>query len=210
MYCRNADPRVSLNDALSLRFCYRFDSMPRIICLYSFRDQIMSTSPATAEISDDDRTTATGLARYAYEYIEAARLVDADGAEHHPRRSTSPTPAYFLAHHGIELCLKAFLRHKGIAPRQLAGRTFVHDLHACYRKAKELGLHEVFKEHANDALAMDLLVGLNVGHGMRYIKTGAKEFPSWSIVDPLAVRLHQAIAPLTGYHSFTAIFGGYD
>ncbi|WP_440534247.1 hypothetical protein [Variovorax sp. YR566] len=156
-----------------------------------------------SQSADDDRTTSTGLARYAFEYIQAARLVDEDAAERSPHRATSPIPAFFLAYHGIELSLKAYLRYRGLSPRALASKAYGHDLHACYRKAKELGLLEVFKEHPNDRHALHLLADLNVNHGLRYIKTGAKVFPSWSIVDPLAVRLHQAVAPLAGFHSFT-------
>lgn len=167
---------------------------------------IQTTSPAIAE---DDRTTSTGLARYAFEYIQAARLVDKDAADREPNRATSPIPAYFLAHHGIELSLKAYLRHRGLTPRALASKTYGHDLHACYRKAKELLLLDVFKEHPNDVQALNLLTQLNAGHGLRYIKTGAKEFPLWSIVDPFAVRLHQAVAPLTGFRSFTHSYPAY-
>ena len=169
----------------------------------------MSTAPAPSEICDDDRTTATGLARYAYEYIDAARLVDRDAAEKKPGLLISPVPAYFLAHHGIELTLKAYLRHKSVSVRDLRTKKFGHDLHACYRKAKELKLLGVFKEHPNDLRAMDMLAALNTDHGLRYIKTGAKEFPLWSIVAPLAVRLHQSVAPLVGFHTFTTKYGGY-
>jgi hypothetical protein len=173
---------------------------------YERLDDNATTPKANAE---DDRTTSTGLARYAFEYIQAARLVDEDAAGREPNRVTSPIPAYFLAHHGIELCLKAYLRHKGLTPRQLASKTYGHDLHACYRKAKELSLFDYFKEHPNDVQALQLLAELNVGHGLRYIRTGAKVFPLWSIVDPLAVRLHQAVAPLTGFHSFNHTYHAY-
>lgn len=157
-------------------------------------------------ISEEERTTAIGLARYAYEYIEAAMLVD----RHHGARPgfelISPIPAYFLATHGIELTLKAFLRHNGISARELGSRKYGHDLHACYRKAKELGLKDVFDMQADDMKAMLMLIELNKGMGLRYIRTGYKQFPSWAIVKPFAVRLHQAVAPLVGYKTFTAAF----
>lgn len=169
----------------------------------------MTKPPTRPEIAEDERTTSTGLARYAFEYIQAARLVNEDAADREPNRVTSPVPAYFLAHHGIELSLKAYLRHQGLTPRMLASKTYGHDLHACYRKAKELYLLDFFEEHPNDIQALHLLAELNGGHGLRYIKTGAKVFPLWSIVDPLAVRLHQAVAPLTGFHSFTHSYPAY-
>lgn len=154
-------------------------------------------------LTEEDRTTAIGLARYAYEYIEAAMLV-----EHNDPTPThiSPIPAYFLALHGIELTLKSYLRHKGVTAKELRGQKYGHDLHACHKKAKELGLLSIFKEQANDADAMRMLVGLNQHQGLRYIKTGTKHFPLWSLVEPLAVRLHQAVATEVGYKSFNITY----
>ena len=156
--------------------------------------------------TDEDRTTAVGLARYAYDYLHAAMVVETnDPTPSH----ISPVPAYFLALHGIELTLKAFLRHKGVSVKELQ-KKFGHDLHACHRKAKELGLNDVFKERPIDADAMRMLVGLNDQQGLRYIKTGMKHFPLWSIVEPLAVRLHQAVAPIVGFESFDKSYQDYQ
>lgn len=156
--------------------------------------------------TDEDRTTAIGLARYAYDYLHAAMVVETSD----PTPSQiSPVPAYFLALHGLELTLKAFLRHKGVSVKDLQ-KKFGHDLHACHRKAKELGLHKVFKELPVDGDAMRMLVGLNDQQGLRYIKTGMKHFPLWSIVEPLAIRLHQAVAPLVGFKSFNKNYQGYQ
>jgi len=171
---------------------------------------MMNKAIELSGLNDDERTTAIGLARYAYEYIDAARLVDGDYADKHPGELISPMPAYFLAHHGIELTLKSYLRHKGLTVREIASMKYGHDLHACYRKAKELDLLAIFKEHQNDVDAIWMLVNLNRNHGLRYIKTGMKHFPLWSLVDPLAVRLHQAVAPAVGYKTFTVAFGGYQ
>ena len=63
-----------------------------------------------------ERTTAVGLARFAYEYIDAAILVDEAKGEVGLHSQASYTPAYFLALHGIELCFKEGLhnpRHSG-------------------------------------------------------------------------------------------------
>lgn len=169
----------------------------------------MSDKRDAAQRADDDRTTAVGLARYAFEYIEAARVLDEDAAEKNPGNMISPVPAYFLAHHGIELTLKAYLRSKNMSLRQLASKTYGHDLHASYRKSKELGLLDIFSETSNDRDAMSMLVKLNERHGLRYIQTGMKSFPLWSIVDSFAVRLHQAVAPAVGYRSFDVVFAGH-
>ena len=156
--------------------------------------------------TDEGRTTAIGLARYAYDYLHAAMVVErSDPTPSH----ISPVSAYFLALHGIELTLKAFLRHKGVSVKDLQ-KKFGHDLHACHRKAKELGLNDVFNERPVDADAMRMLVGLNDQQGLRYIKTGMKHFPLWSIVEPLAVRLHQAVAPIVGFESFDKSYQGYQ
>lgn len=70
-----------------------------------------------------------------------------------------------------------------------------HDLHACDRKAKELGLLKLLQEYSNDVDAMRMLVDLNHSHGLRYIRTGAKQFPLWSIVDPLVRRWRDYTKP---------------
>jgi hypothetical protein len=145
-------------------------------------------------MTEDDRATAIGLSRYAYEYIDAARTV----AEQHNMKLVAeslPTmPAYFLAMHGIELTFKAYLRHSGVSASELSTKRYGHDLHACYRKAKEFGLLAQFKVGKDDLLAMGLLINLNQSHGLRYIQIGPKRFPSWGIVERFAVRLHQAVA----------------
>lgn len=159
------------------------------------------------QLEEDERTTATGLARYAYEYIEAAMLVD----RHHGARPgfelVSPVPAYFLASHAIELTLKAYLRRQGLSVRDIT--RLGHDLHKSYRKTKELYLLDYFNEDERDKRALAMLAELNQKHELRYIRTGPKLFPSWAIVEPLAVRLHQAVAPLVGFHSFSMAFGTY-
>jgi hypothetical protein len=153
----------------------------------------------------DSRTTPAGLARYAFEYISAARLVEADASEKQPYNAISPMPAYFLAAHGIELTFKAFLRLQGVGVRELVQKVG-HDLHRCNAMSKDLGLAQHFEEVDRDTAALELLVALNgPSHAMRYISTGTKTFPLWSLVEPLAVRLHQAIAPLTGYKTFEGI-----
>jgi hypothetical protein len=143
---------------------------------------------------DEERTTALGLLRYAYEYIDAARIVDDAKVDDPEFMHLSPVPAYFLAFHGIELSLKAFLRHKGMTARELRGKTYGHDVLACLRKAKEMGLGAVYKLTPEDDEALRLLFAMNHHQGLRYIKTGVKQYPYWSIVEPFAVKLHQSVA----------------
>ncbi len=163
----------------------------------------MKRQQKAPDLAEEQRTTATGLARYAYDYIDAARVVNERDKERHPRNPISPMPAYFLASHGIELTLKAYLLHKGATVSELSGK-FGHDLHACYRKSKELGLLDIFEEQLDDDQTISLLVKANRNQELRYIQTGAKQFPWWSHVDAVAVRLHQAVAPLLGLHTFVS------
>jgi len=154
----------------------------------------------------DDRTTPVGLARYAYEYIEAARLVDTHLGKSHEHDFVSPIPAYFLALHGIELTLKSYLLHHGISINKLTNK-YGHNIRKCYIKAKyDFGLLDIFNENEKDLSAIELLMEINQNMGLRYIQTGVKTFPSWAVVDPLAVRLHQSIAPHVGYKSFDVHF----
>lgn len=169
----------------------------------------MTNQAPASQSNDEDRTTSTGLARYAYEYIQAARLVDKELGKHHIHDFVSPIPAYFLALHGIELTLKAYLRHHGFTLNELSSKKYGHNIHKCYRKAKELGLLSLFKESERDLSAIELLMSINQNMGLRYIQTGYKTYPSWSIIEPLAVRLHQAISPLLGYKTFDVHFGEY-
>lgn len=92
--------------------------------------------------------------------------------------------------------------------REFRDKKLGHDLHACYRKAKELGLKTVFKEQPGDGDALHMLIELNRNQGLRYIETGLKRFPMWSIVEPLAVCLHQAVAKEVGFRTFTTFYPG--
>lgn len=148
-----------------------------------------------------ERTTAVGLARFAYEYIDAAMLVDEAKGEVGLLSQASYTPAYFLAVHGIELCLKAYLLHKGVDVEALS-KNYGHNLNKCLVESNARGLKAIFEMTEDDTRAFNLLIDLNRDHQLRYIQTGFKTYPLWSIVEPFAVRLHQAIAKEVGYRTF--------
>lgn len=147
----------------------------------------------------NSRTTAIGLARYAKEYLEAAIVVDQGMGSRKKYATISPIPAYFLLTHGLELTFKAYLRHAGLTVDELG--KIGHNLPALYAQARERGLDDLYLLTAEDTEAFELLVALNVFHQLRYIETGFKTFPLWSTAEPLAVRLHQAVAPKVGYES---------
>lgn len=152
----------------------------------------------------NSRTTAIGLARYAKEYLEAAIVVDQEMGKGKKYATISPIPAYFLLTHGIELTLKSYLRHAGLSVEDLL--KVGHDLKSLYAKARELGLDALYQMTAEDAEAFELLVEVNEFHQLRYIKTGFKTFPLWEVAEPIAVRLHQAVAPKVGYESLTIAY----
>lgn len=151
----------------------------------------------------NSRTTAVGLARYAKEYLEAAIVVNQELGKDKAFTHVSPMPAHFLLTHGIELTLKAYLRHAGLTVEQLGARDLSHGLKALYARACELGLGDLYQMTAEDAEALELLVAVNEFHQLRYIQTGLKTFPLWGVAEPLAIRLHQAVAPAVGYESLT-------
>jgi hypothetical protein len=153
--------------------------------------------------NDDSRTTAIGLARYALEYLEAALTVDEHMGDRPEFMKVSPIPAYFLIAHALELTLKSYLRHQGLTVKQISSRALGHNLNALYSKSMVLGLGNHYTASQEDSDALNLLDALNQDHQLRYIKTGSKQFPLWSIVEPFAVKLHQAVGPLVGYKSLT-------
>ena len=173
-------------------------------------EKALTLAESSKEFPDERRTTAIGLARYAYEYLQAAIVVEEHATVLVPGSQIAPMPAYFLLTHGIELTLKAFLLHKSFTVKQLSGKELGHDLLACYGAAKLAGLPLIFDDIPMDETAMDMLIGLNKNQGVRYIKTGMKHFPLWPVVLSMAVRLHQAVAPLIGYKSFPKTFSGYQ
>ena len=144
-------------------------------------------------------TTPIGLARYAYEYGKAAMLVDERLREQPGHELISPIPAYYLAMLSIELSFKAYMCSRGMTIGELSKRKYGHNIRACYLQARRLGLTDHFAVTCSDLQAIRMLMKLNTDHALRYIKTGDKRFPSWAIVEPLAVRLHQVVSVLVGY-----------
>jgi hypothetical protein len=157
----------------------------------------------------EERTTARGLSTFAEKYIEAAMIVDEKQGKRTWLKTASSIPAYFLAAHGVELTFKAFLRHKGMTLAELRSPEVGHDLRQLFRKSKEYRLLDIFRMMASDMRALLLLVQMNEYQGLRYIRSGAKVFPEWQIVEPFPVRLHQAVAPVVGMRSFDNVYSGY-
>ncbi len=80
------------------------------------------------------RTTCIGLFNYAESYFRSARALDANK----PKVTHPDAPVNFLFYHAIELYLKAYLRLKGLTPRELASRKYGHSVAALSKRASEL------------------------------------------------------------------------
>jgi hypothetical protein len=153
--------------------------------------------------NNQDQPSAMGMMSFAYEYIECSIIVDQSAEYGNLTDRASRFPAYFLACHGIELIYKAYLIYMNIPYSHLYNK-IGHDLTKCLLMSKEQGLDMNYS--ANDLSALELLTELNKENQFRYIKTGQKQIPYWSVVEPLAVRLHQAVAKKVGARTFDIFY----
>lgn len=154
--------------------------------------------------NDPLRTTPLGMIRYAHEFMEAALAVDEKMGNKPGFEIVAPVPALYLLGHSIELSLKAYLLSQGVTLRQV--RSLNHDLHACMRKAKELGLLGHAKFSSPEEGALELLNGLYSTKQLEYIVTGAKQFPLFGLLELFSARLFNAVAGIVG---FKKRFDGY-
>jgi hypothetical protein len=173
------------------------------IALFFIRNYSVEMSNA-----DIERTTPLGLARYAFEYMDAAIIVNDARGTRTLLSQAAYTPAYYLAFHSIELSLKAYLLSKGEELKQLPMR-YGHDLQHLYDSAMVLGLKNDFEQDERDLVALHLLIDLNANQQLRYLRTGFKQFPAFSIVEPFGVRLHQAISKSINSRTFTQCYTDY-
>ena len=86
-------------------------------------------------ITEDDRTSETGLFNYADAYLKAGdRIFDPSA------RGWNNAPAKMLHYHAVELYLKAYLRAQNVSAADLKGRQFGHRLFVIAAEAKSRGL----------------------------------------------------------------------
>jgi hypothetical protein len=159
---------------------------------------VVVPGPIEQRADEEDRTTAVGLVRYAFDYLEAALVVEERLGRGLEYNRIAPIPAYFLLSHSIELTLKAYLRHHGITVEELASKKYGHNLQVCYDQSIRLGLDKLFAPFKADKHVLATLVHMNAGHQLRYIQTGSKTFTYWRPAESFAVRLHQTVAPHVG------------
>jgi hypothetical protein len=154
---------------------------------------------ATEHLHDDPRrTTPVGLVRYAAEFIEAGLAADAKMGERKGHEFSAPVPVMFLTGQAIELALKAFLLSKGVPLKTLRGRDYGHQLHACLRKAKELGLGDLVALAQDEEETIEILDPLYSTKQLQYIVSGFKTFPVHGPLERAALRLIHGIGNSLG------------
>jgi len=151
---------------------------------------------------DPERTTPLGLARYAHDFFDTARAVQAQLGKGEPYDLVSPMPSLYLIGRSIELGLKSYLLSQGMTLRELRSKKYGHDLHACHRKAKELGLLSHAQFRPEEEGAMDLLNLLYSTKQLEYIVTGAKTLPIFELVESFARNLIKGVSNHVGYKTF--------
>lgn len=116
----------------------------------------------------DERQSAFGLWRYAFEYLKASKTLD----EGETNRWVASSVTYQCACQGIELAFKSYLRAKGHSVRSL--QRLGHSLIKCRRKATAHGLRP---RTAPDSNAIRMIDRYYRAQEFRYIVTGAKQYP---------------------------------
>lgn len=153
--------------------------------------------------NDPTKTTPIGLARYAHDFFDSARALEDQLGKDTSFELVSHMPSLYLIGHSIELALKAYLLQHGLTLRELRDKKkYGHDLHACQRKAKELGLAKIVSFDPAEAAAVDLLNDLYSTKQLEYIVTGTKIIPIFLLVELFARKLISAVAIDVGYTEF--------
>jgi hypothetical protein len=134
------------------------------------------------EISDP---SPYGMLRYAEDYRIAADRVIGDC---NPLESRLLMPSYNLIAQSIELSLKAYLLSKGLTSSRLRGPLLGHNLSGLIAEAGSLGLNDLVSLDDFDRQLVSSLSRHYETHEFRYIRTGVKELPFWSLISPLAKR----------------------
>jgi hypothetical protein len=145
------------------------------------------------ERSPPGQTTPHGIIRYASEFYQAARAVDDTVGRKIGYEIVAPIPALFLIAQSIELSLKALLLNRGV-PLEKLKHKYGHNLRRALRKAKEFGLLSLVSLTPDEERLLGLLDDLYSSKQLQYIVTGMKTFPSYGILEGVAMRLLEAIA----------------
>ncbi len=119
----------------------------------------------------EQRTSATGLLRYAEEYREAAEIVKASKSQE------VSVVSLMLIHHSIELSFKAYLRSRGATLGQLMD--LGHDLGGLYDEAMRQRIDRLWPYATSSEPSIRLLADANKYEALRYIINGTTTIPAW-------------------------------
>lgn len=140
-------------------------------------------------------TPPEGLLYYAREFLASALAADDVLGMRPGFEMVAPVPVMYQVGHAIELAMKAFLMERGVSYRDLKrpGK-FGHDLEACFRKAKELGLLDYVKFSAVEVGAMQALNALYFSKQLNYFVAGPKRVPAFGSVQSFCESLINGVA----------------
>ena len=136
-------------------------------------------------MDDDDRTTGMGLWTDAREMFEAATLVASDSA------LAISSPSYYLAGHGLEVVLKAYLRSCGHSLKAL--RSIGHDIETAAQEAVARGLDQHYTLSPEDLAAIALLNTYYKRKHFEYRVVGYQRLPAPETLISLGTKLLAAI-----------------
>ena len=148
-------------------------------------------------MSDEERTSAIGLARYAREYFDCALAADEVVGQRTGYEVIAPAPVMYLVAHAIELALKSFLRHKDVSLKDL--RSLSHNLENCWSEALDAGIDDFVSLNETELETLQLIGALHATTELRYIVTGPKTYPVFGPLEKLCKKLLDAICPEVGY-----------
>lgn len=148
-------------------------------------------------MSQDERTTAIGLARYAREYFDVAII--AEGAIRHKEeyKFVVPPPILFLVAHSIEIALKSYLIQSGMTLKEMKGLN--HDLRNCWKEAIEKGVEKCVALNEEDLFILNMICDLYVSTELKYMRKGFKKIPAFKSLKMVAEKLLDGICPVAGY-----------
>ena len=110
------------------------------------------------------------------------------------RAGCSFTATYYLFGHSIELSLKAFLLKSGISATVLKRRPFCHDLEALLERSIDLGIRDVWRDNAHDALSVHWLNQIYSEKWLEYpIINGAWNLPRADDLEDLSGTLWKSV-----------------
>lgn len=121
---------------------------------------------------NDSRTNAFGLWRYALEYLTSASVL-AVNSEQEKHVLVHADATYQCTCQGLELAFKSYMRARGTDLRHL--RRLSHPIGRSMKLAVDLGLPALSPGHVAAIVLADQLYST---HELRYIVTGAKEYPA--------------------------------